>query len=101
MANEEGFHVALFKLGTTIIGPCLSTLFNKVVFLCFLDSWSRHIIHLIHNFGLAFDPRNYRTIMIGHTFYRFYATTLSTILSSELDSRNCRATGQARFRVDY
>ena len=39
--------------------------------------------------------------MIGHTFAKLYATTLNTILPSELDKRNCRTKGQAGFRTDY
>lgn len=39
--------------------------------------------------------------MIGHTFVKLYAPALNTILSSELDRRNCRAKGQVRFRADY
>ena len=41
------------------------------------------------------------TIMIGHTFTKLYATMMNTILSSELDRRNCRAKDQVGFREDY
>lgn len=101
MANEEGFQVELFKLDTMILGPYLSILFNRVICFGFLKSWSRHVIHPIHKSSLTSDPINYRTIMIGHTFSKLYATTLINILSSELNMRNCRAKGQAGFKVDY
>lgn len=99
IVDEEGFQAELFKLGTTILGLYLSTLFNRLV--CFPNSWWRHIIQPTHKSRLDFDPKTYGTIMIGHTFSKLYATTLNTILSSELDRRNCRAKGQAGFREDY
>ena len=39
--------------------------------------------------------------MIGHTFSKIYATNLNTILSSDLNRRNCKAKGQAGFKEDY
>ena len=96
-ADEEGFQAELFKLGASVLGSYLPKLFNRVVCTGFPDSWSRHVIYPIHKSGPASDPTNYRTIMIGHTFAKLYATALNTMLSSELDRRGCRAKGQANF----
>jgi hypothetical protein len=65
----------------------------------FPSAWSHHIIHLIHKSTPNSNPNNYRTIMVGHTFSKLYATVLHILkLSSELEHRHLRARGQARFR---
>ena len=92
-ADEEGFQEELFKLGASVLGSYLPTLFNRVVCTGFPDSWSRHVFYPIHKSGPVSDPRNYRTIMIGHTFAKLYATALNTMLSSELDRWGCRVRG--------
>ena len=96
-ADEEGFQAELFKFGASVLGPYLSILFNRVIHTGFPVSWSRHLIHPIHKTGPVSDPGNYRTIMIGHTFAKLYATALNTMLSVELDRIGCRARGQAGF----
>ena len=100
-ADEEGFQAELFKLGASVLGSYLLTLFNRVVCTRFPDSWSRHHVYPIHKSGPIFDLGNYRTIMIGHTFAKLYLTALNTMLSSELNRRGCRVRGQAGFRENY
>ncbi len=78
--NEEGFQVEFFKLGISVLGPFLTVLFNLVVCVNFPDSWSWHIIYLIHKSRLASNPKNYKTIMVGHTFAKLYATVLNRYL---------------------
>ena len=56
------------------------------------------IIYLIHKSGSTSDPNNYKTIMVGDTFSNSYATVLHRKLSSNLEQRNLKARGQARFR---
>ena len=87
--DEEGFQDKFFKLGISILGPFLTMLFNWVVCVGFPDSWSWHIIYLIHKFGPTSDLENYKTNMVGHTFTKLYVTMLNDILSSELDQINC------------
>ena len=96
-ADEEGFQAELFKFGSSILGPYLSILFNRVIHTGFPVSWSRHLIHPIHKTGPISDPGNYKTIMIGHTFAKLYATALNNMLSAKLDKISCRARGQAGF----
>lgn len=101
MADDEGFQAEFFKFGISILGPYLSILFNRVVCIGFLIFWSRHLIYPIHKTSPTSDLGNYRTIMIGHTFAKLYATTLKAMLSKEFDRKGCRARGQAGFRADY
>ena len=74
---------------------------NSVVCIGFPNSRLRHIIYLILKTDSTSDLGNYKTIMIGHTFAKLYATTLNIILSSELERRACRARGQDGFQDDY
>ena len=73
-------------------------LFNHVVREGFPPVWSHHIIYPIHKSGATFDPNNYRTIMVGHTFSKLYATVLHRELPSALEQGNLRARAQAGFR---
>ena len=59
------------------------------------------IIYPIHKTGPTSDLNNYKTIMVGHTFSKLYATTLHKGLSSFLEQKHLRAKGQAGFRPDH
>jgi hypothetical protein len=95
--DEEGFQAEFFKHGLRALVSHLVDLFNHVVRTGFPSAWSHHIIHPIHKSGPSSDPNNYRTIMVGHTFSKLYATILHMKLSSELEHRHLRARGQAGF----
>jgi hypothetical protein len=99
--NEEGFQAELFKQGLHAMDNHLANLFNHVVRTGFPQSWSHHTIHLIHKSGSSVDPNNYRTIMVGHTFSKLYATILHLKLSRELERRQLRARGQVGFRLAH
>ena len=47
------------------------------------------------------QPGNYRTIMVGHTLARLYASILEQRLSSWAESECIRAAGQAGFRRGF
>ena len=47
------------------------------------------------------QPGNYRTIMVGHTLARLYASILEQRLSSWAESEGIRAAGQAGFRRGF
>ena len=79
----------------------IADLFNHVVCSGFPHSGTRHIIHPIHKLGNSSDPNNYRTIMVGHTFSKLYATTLHQRLIDDLESHHLRAKGQVDFQPDY
>ena len=46
-------------------------------------------------------PGNYRTIMIGHTVAKLYASVLEQQLSRWAEKSGKRAPGQARFRKGF
>ena len=86
-ADEDGFQAEFFKHGLRALVPYLVDLFNHVVCTGFPSTWSQHIIHLIHKSGPSLDPNNYRTIMVGHTFSKLYATSLHLQISKELEQK--------------
>jgi hypothetical protein len=99
--DEEGLQAEFLMHGIRSLDSHIADLFNHVVCSGFPHSWTRHIIHPIHKLGNSSDPNNYRTIMVGHTFSKLYATILHQWLSDDLESRHLRAKGQAGFRLDY
>jgi hypothetical protein len=96
--NEEGFQVELFKHGLRALVSHLDDLFNHVVCTGFPLAWSHRIIHLIPKSDPSSDPNNYRTIMVGHTILKLYATVLHRKLSSELEHKHLSARGHEGFR---
>jgi hypothetical protein len=96
-ADEEGFQVKLFNHGLCALVSHLADLFNHLVRTGFPSAWSHNIIHPIHKSGPSLDPNNYKTIMVGHTFSKLYATTLHMKLSSELERRHLKAREQEGF----
>jgi hypothetical protein len=95
-ADEEGFQVKIFKQGLHATDNHLVGLFNHVVYTGFPPSWSHHIIHPIRKSSSSMDPKNYRTIRLGHTFSKLYATVLHLKLFGELE-RQRRAKRQDGF----
>ena len=45
------------------------------------------------------DPRNYKTIMIGHVMSMIYASILDVEVSACVEAQGLRANGQACFRI--
>ncbi|RUU23914.1 reverse transcriptase domain-containing protein, partial [Mesorhizobium sp. M6A.T.Ce.TU.016.01.1.1] len=78
----------------------IAKLFNEVVCSRFPRTWPQHVIHPIHKIGDTVDPNNYKTIMIGHTLAKLYATTIDIYLSDWLESAGIRA-GQVGFRKEH
>ena len=97
-ADKEGYQAEFFKHGLHPLVSYVADLFNHVVREGFPLVWSHHIIYSIHKSGPTFDPNNYRTIMVGYTFSKLYATVLHRKLSSTLEERDLKARGQAGFR---
>ena len=79
-ADEEGYQAEFFMYGLRVLVSYLVDLFNHVVREGFPSVWSHHIIHPIHKLGAISEPNNYRTIMVGHTFSKLYATILHMML---------------------
>lgn len=90
-ADEEGYQAKFFKHGLRPQVSYLVDLFNHVVREGYPPVWSHHIIYLIHKSGPTSDPNSYKTIMVGHTFSKLYATVLHRKLSSTLEERGLRA----------
>jgi hypothetical protein len=99
--DEEGFQAKLFKQGLHTMDNQLADLFNHVVCMGFPQSWSHHIIHPIQKSGSSTDPNNYRTIVVGHTFSKLYATALHLKLLRELERRKLKDRGQVGFRPEH
>jgi hypothetical protein len=99
--DEEAFQAEFFKHGLCALVPYLVDLFNHVVRTCFPLSRSPHIIHPIQKSGPNSDPNNYKTIMVGHTFLKLYATVLYRNPFSEIESRHLRDKGRVGFRPTH
>jgi hypothetical protein len=80
-ANEEGFHAKLFQQGLHTMNSHLVDLYNLVVHTGFPQSWSHHNIQRIRESSSSTNPNNYRTIIVGRTFSKLYATILHFNLS--------------------
>ena len=89
-ADEEGYQAKFFKHCLCALVSYFADLFNHVVHEGFPLVWSHHIIYPIHKAGSTSNPHNYKTIMVGHTFSKLYATVLHMKLSSDLVQRNLR-----------
>ena len=83
--DEEGYQAEFFKQGLRVLVSYLADLFNHIVREGFPSVWSHHIIHPIHKSRATSEPNNYRTIMVGHTFSKLYATTLHMKLSKDFE----------------
>ena len=93
LADEEGYQAEFSKHGLCALVSYLVDLFNHVAREGFCPVWRHPIIDLIHNQGSTCDANNYRTIMVGHTFSKLYATVLHMKLSNDFEQRNLRARG--------
>jgi hypothetical protein len=101
VVNEEGFKAKFFKQGLHAMDKHLADRFNHAICMGFPQSWSHHIIHSIHKLGSSTYPNNYRTIIVGHTFSKLYATTFHLKLFGELERRQLRARGQVGFQLEH
>ena len=97
VVDEEGYQAEFFKHGFRVLVSYLVDLFKHVVREGFPPTWAHHIIHPIHKSGSSSNPNNYRTIMVGHTFSKLYATVLHRKLSSDIEQRQLIDRGQASF----
>ena len=79
----------------------LALLFNRAMCEGFPSTWSKSIIIPILKSGDPMEPRNHRTIMIGHTLAHLFASILEEELSEWAERGGIRATGQAGFRKGF
>ena len=84
-----------------LLAEMLARLFNRVMCEGFPESWRLSTIVPIFKTGDPTVPGNYRTIMVGHTLARLYASILEQRLSSWAETVGMRAPGQAGFRRGF
>ena len=65
-----------------LLAAILARLFNRVMCGGLPESWSLSTIVLIFKARDPIEPRNYRTIMVGHTLTRLYASILEQRLGN-------------------
>eukprot|EP01018_Ginkgo_biloba_P024385 Gb_38872 [translate_table: standard] len=100
-ADVDGLQSEFLKYAASTLCFPIANLFNEVIIHGFPPSWSSHLIHPIYKLGDPLDPNNYRTIMIGHTLSKLYATILDAYISSFVDNLKLRTHGQDGFRRDH
>lgn len=83
-ATNEGFQAEFLNNGIHPLVQYITDLFHHVVCLGFPPTWSHYTIHFIHKSGSSADLNHYRTIMVGNTLSKLYATTLHWILSKRI-----------------
>ena len=84
-----------------LLSEVLARLFNRVMCEGLPDSWRLSTIVPIFKSGDPMIPGNYRTIMVGHTLARLYASILEQKLSGWAEEEGVRAKGQAGFRKGF
>ena len=84
-----------------LLAEMLARLFNRVLCEGLPESWRLSTSVPIFKAGDPMQPGYYRTIMVGHTLARLYASILEQWLSSWAESESIRAAGQAGFRKGF
>lgn len=76
-------------------------IFNRAMCEGLPETWRLSTIVPIFKAGDPTEPGNYRTIMVGHTLARLFASILEQRLSRWAESEGIRAAGQAGFRRGF
>ena len=84
-----------------LLADILAQLFNHVMCEGLPKSWSLSTIVPIFKVGDPIEPRNYRTIMVGHKLTQLYASILEQRLSRWAESEGIWATGQVGFKRGF
>ena len=91
--DHEGLVAEHFTHAKDIIAGLITVLFNKAMREGFPNTWSTSTIVPIFKTGDPMIPGNYRTIMVGHTLAKLYASILEQKLSRWADRTGTRAPG--------
>ena len=91
--DHEGLVAEHFINAKDIITGLITVMFNRGLNEGFPDTWSLSTIIPIFKSGDPMIPGNYRTIMIGHTLAKLYASILEQQLSRWAEKAGKRATG--------
>ncbi|MCO5577030.1 hypothetical protein L7F22_030852 [Adiantum nelumboides] len=79
----------------------LAVLFNRAMCEGLPETWRLSTIVPSFKAGDPIVPKNYHTIMVGHTLARLYASILEQQLSSWAEHAGVRAKGQVGFRRGF
>ena len=96
--DHEDLEAKHFIHAKDIITGLITVMFNRATNEGFPDTWSLSTIIPIFKSGDPMIPGNCRTIMIGHTLAKLYASILEQQLSRWVEKSGKRASGQAGFR---
>ena len=99
--DHEGLVAEHFIHAKNILAELITVMFNKAMSEGFPDTWSTPTIVPIFKSGDPMIPGNYRTIMVGHTLAKLYASILEQQLSRWAEKTGRRALGQAGFRKGF
>ena len=91
--DHEGLVAEHFMHARDMLAELLAVMFNRAMYEGLPDTWSLSTIVSIFKAGNPTEPGNYRTIMIGHTLVRLYASILEQQLSTWLERAGLRAVG--------
>ena len=84
-----------------LLSEVLARLFNRVMCEGLPRSWSLSTIVPLFRARNPMVPGNYRTIMVGHTLARLYASILEQQLNKWAENEGIRAAGQTGFRRGF
>ncbi|RYA67317.1 hypothetical protein DD598_28790, partial [Enterobacter cloacae complex sp. 2DZ2F16B1] len=74
--DHDGLVAEHFTHVKDLLAELLAMMFNRSMCEDLPNTWSLSTIVAIFKSGDPMEPRNYRTIMIGHTLARLYASIL-------------------------
>ena len=96
--DHEGLVAKHFINAKDIIIGLITAMFNRALNEGFPDTWNLSTIISIFNSGDPMIPGNYRSIMIGHTLAKLYASILEQQLSRWVEKSGIRAPGTSRVQ---
>ena len=99
--DHDGLVAEHFIHARDMLVEILAVLFNRVMCEGLPESWRLSTIVPIFKAGDPTEHGNYRTIMVGHTLARLYASILEQQLSNWAEGMGVRAKGQAGFRRGF
>ena len=99
--DHDGLVAEHFIHARDMLVEVLAVLFNRAMCEGLPETWRLSTIVPIFKVGDPTEPGNYRTIMVGHTLARLYASILEQQLSSWAEGEGVRAKGQAGFRRGF
>ena len=91
--DHDGLVAEHFMHARDMLAEFLAWMFNRAMYEGFPDTWSMSTIVPIFKSGDPMLPGNYRTIMVGHTLAKIYASIIEHELSRWAEREGIRASG--------